>query len=225
MKSIKLGGLFLLPVTLSACNATYAPPVRSLHYGMPGRLSAGQGEVAVSGGIPGRGGAMVGLPIARGLTVEGNYDGSENFHMGSLGLRETLRLNPMWAIDFEGGGGLGVGGERCGNSSDTTTVCSAGTADGRSVFDRLAYGGYLGAGVGFQPWRVVGFFARIRGQLTGATNIPATGWVSAVGGVEFHGGPLRIYLAAGGFALFNNAYNDQNWLAELGLSVPFTLWR
>lgn len=212
--------------TLEACNASYAPPIRGTHYGLPGRLSSGQGEVAVAAAGPhNRGSATVALPLARGLTVEGNYDGAERFHIGSAGLRGTIPLGGPWSLDLEGGLGAGVGGERCGNSSDTTQTCAAGQADGRSAYDRFAFGGYLGAGVGLRPWRLVGFFVRARTQVSSATGAPVTGWGSAVAGVEFRAGPVRPYLAGGAFVMLNDAHTESNAILELGLSVPFTLWR
>lgn len=212
--------------TLGACNASYAPPIRATHYGMPGRLSSGQGEVAVAAAIPDtHGSASVALPVARRLTVEGTYDGAENFHVGSAGLRGTIPLGGPWSLDLEGGLGAGVGGERCGNNPDVTQTCAAGQADGLGAFDRFAFGGYLGAGVGLRPWRVAGFFVRARTQVSSATGAPVTGWGSAVAGVEFRAGPVRPYLAGGGYVLTNSAQTESNGIIELGLSVPFTVWR
>lgn len=208
------------------CNASYAPPIRSTHYGLPGRLRSGQGELAVAVAIPHtHGGAALSIPVARDLRIEGSYDLSESWHVGSAGLRGTLALSRLWTLDLEGGIGAGVGGERCANNPDVTHSCSAGLADGQGHLDRFAYGGYLGAGIGLRPWHVVGFFVRARSQLSASTNVPLTAWNSAVLGAEFAIGPVRTSLSGGAAVYVNSAETEAGALIELGLSVPFDLSR
>jgi hypothetical protein len=215
----------LLPLALLlGCNATYAPPVRSTHYGLPGRLAPGQGELAVAMGGPNtHGSASLSIPIASNVRVEGTYDLSETWHIGSAGVRGTIPLGGIWYSDLEGGVGAGVGGERCANHRDTTQVCAAGAADGLRANERFAYGGYLGGAVGLRPWRAAGFYVRVRAQLSAAQNIDPTFWGAALLGAEFALGPVRTHLAGGAVTYVNRAESQAGALVELGISVPFSL--
>ncbi|MEZ4392645.1 MAG: hypothetical protein R3A48_16270 [Polyangiales bacterium] len=221
---MRLREVLPLAFVLGGCNASYAPPLRSTHYGLPGRLSSGQGELSVAAAIPHpHGSASLSIPVSDRVRVESTYDLSDTWHLGSAGLRGTVPLDPRWSLDFEGGVGAGVGGERCGNDDESGHTCEAGAADGLHASDRFAYGAYAGAGVGVRPWRALGFFARGRAQVSAATNTPVTAWGSGVLGLELATGPLRTHLSGGVAVYSNRAETQSGGLIELGLSVPFSL--
>lgn len=221
---MRLREILPLAFVFCGCNASYAPPIRSTHYGLPGRLSSGQGELSVAAAIPHtHGSASLSIPVAENVRVESTYDLSDTWHVGSAGLRGTVPLNRRWSLDLEGGVGAGIGGERCGNRGESGHTCEAGVSDGLSVSDRFAYGAYVGAGVGVRPWHALGFFARGRAQVSAATNVPVTAWGSGVLGLELATGPLRTHLSGGVGVYTNSAETETGALIELGLSVPFSL--
>ncbi|MFO0627930.1 MAG: hypothetical protein U0325_20305 [Polyangiales bacterium] len=175
------------------------------------------------GGPNTHGSASLSIPVTPNVRVEGTYDLSDTWNVGAAGLRGTVPLGGPWHADVEGGVGAGVGGERCGNSRDTTQTCAAGAADGLRANERFAYGGYLGGGLGLRPWHVAGFFLRARAQVSAAQNIDPTFWGTGLLGAEFALGPLRAYLAGGAVTYVNRAEHQAGALVEVGLSVPFAL--
>lgn len=207
---------------VAGCNATYAPPIRSTHYGAPGRLAPGQGEVALAAGNRAHGTLGVGLPVGGSVRVEGNVDVSEHWVMGLAGLRATHRLGDSGLVlDGEGGLGIGRGGERCGNNTDLNATCAAGMADGRSALGRLAGGGYAGAGLGWWPVRWFALFGRGRAQVATATNVPATLWWSTLAGPEFQIGPVALYAGAGWAGYVNDVEHEDGLILELGAALRF----
>ncbi|MBL8602212.1 MAG: hypothetical protein JNK72_09855 [Myxococcales bacterium] len=213
---------------LAGCNATYAPPVASVHHGGLGGVGAQQGAVraGVALGGPGRGNAGVSLPLSDAVRVEAAGDLSENWRMGSAGLRVVERsASGRAALDLELGGGAGAGGQRCDNSTEPGTTCAAGVADGRSAFDRTAFGTYFGVGGGYRVHRYLELYARGRGQVTHATNVPITVFLSGIGGLEVPIGPVRLNVAAGYAQYFNDAEQNGGAIVEGGLTVPFDMGR
>ncbi len=213
-------------VSLGACNATYAPPVRSTHLRAPGRLAPGQGEIAATVGAPnGRGALGGGIPVTEALSVEAQFDTSDAWHVGNVGLRATHRSpDRVLSVDGEFGGGGGVGGQRCGNVGTDGDPCPGGAPDGRSAQERLAYGGFVGLGVGVRPVRWMALFARSRAQLTTANNVPNTLWISGLAGAEFLLGPVVVGAGAGYAHYSNDTESRGDLIVELGASVPFNVW-
>jgi len=229
--TLALGRLPLLGlglVALGACNATYAPPIRSTHMRAPGRLSGGQGEIAVAAaGGHARGALSAGIPLNETLSLDAQFDTSGEWQIGNVGLRATHRSpDRVVNVDAEIGGGGGVGGQRCGNPGQgaTDNPCPALPLDGRSAQERLAYGGFAGIGVGIRPLRWMNVFARTRVQLTTATNVPNTIWMSGLVGAEFTLGP--VVLGGGvGYAHYTNDVESQgDAIVELGAAIPFTVF-
>lgn len=107
---------------LSAC-VSIAPPVRTGHYGAPGRVEAGMVEVAgdVAYGPDLAGGPLVGYGITDKLAIEGGAElGQGTRAIGWAGVRYTplppdprAGRSPALVLDVEGGAGAGVGGRRC----------------------------------------------------------------------------------------------------------------
>src|SRR5688572_27763034 len=115
MRSLALLAL----ATTTAC-VSVAPPIRSGHYGAPGRMSSGMieaGAEAVYGPDTVGAGPMFGYGVTDEITVEG---GGEVFSNRAIGWAGT-RWSPLRGeghdfallLDVEGGFGAGVGGRRC----------------------------------------------------------------------------------------------------------------
>ena len=189
---------------LCGCYPTYAPPVRVPHGGAPGRLGAGQIEVGADAATePGfhriSGGPRVSAGLTDGLTLElggesgrwirGDRDEAFLWALGFGGIKVTplrkMMLGVELVLDIEAGAGLGRGGELYGNSEnpDAEVLVDGYDPDGLSSAERFAWGGY--AGVGFATrWEVISLFVRTRYQLTGASNVPPTHWISLSLGPE-----------------------------------------
>ncbi len=210
---------------VAACNPTFAPPVRSVQYGAPGRLSDNQGEVTAAITTESSGGASLSLPVAPDTHIELSGDFSQYWTMASMGLRFTHPTVGNGLVrDLEVGIGGGVGGELCGNTSTRppTTVPCQSLWDGYTSSQRAAAGAYLGGGIG-RRWGIFTLFGRARVQGSTATDVPATFWWSTMGGGELRLGPINLYLALGLAGYIDSADNAAGGLAEGGLSIPFNL--
>jgi hypothetical protein len=201
---------------LLGCAPKFAPPVRIDHAGAPGRQQ--RGAIGI--------GAVVGItPVSQsdapdteiGGTLLAAYGITEEFaiqtgyqltpaawHMGFLGVRYTPlppNLNepvPDILLDFELGQGIGVGGVRHEENSDTDEIDEVG-----NPFNRVAGGAYCGFGVGI-GFRIVDIFVRGRAQIVKAADVEMTVWVSGIGGLQFnlpYG--FRLYSAVGGGFYYN----------------------
>lgn len=215
---------------------TFAPPVRTAHFGAPARLTRGLGAVYAAAGTSGARYGTLGLsvPVRGGLRVEASGDASEYSATGSAGLRYT-HLAGRLGMDAEFGFGLGAGGALCGNKADTSRPCENGQRasasgapampylypDGLDAWDRIAYGGYAGFGFGARPWSWVEVYLRGRLQLTRSTNIPTTLWGTALGGVQLKLGPVDLHAALGWSCYFDERDQNNAALLEAGITVPF----
>lgn len=185
---------------LAGCAPTYAPPVRAIHGGAPRpALESFQIDAADADGVvPG---VAARIPLAGHLAAELGGDVAADFapdlaaswKMGHAGLRATTGLGDAGdprrlAADLELGGGVGSGGAFAVAGDDTSTTSNA-----------LAWGGYLGAGVGGHG-QLLGLYARTLVELAASRDdaIPLTRWGSLVGGIQMgSGGGPRVRLAAG----------------------------
>ncbi len=178
------------------------------------------------------------LPLRRGLRLELSGDVTEYSSLGGAGVRYTLASGRV-GMDTEFGFGAGAGGARCGNESDSSRPCSSsqrdpGTPgastppfypDGLSAWDRVAFGGYGGFGVGLRPWSWVEVYIRGRLQLSVATGVPITLWGTGLGGVQFKIGPLDLGAALGWSCYFNERDQANGALLEIGITIPFRVLR
>jgi hypothetical protein len=223
----------LLAVAASGCNPTYAPPVRAVHYGAPGRVR--EGDVEVGGTLAGVFNPTAGsLYVAAGLrdwvsleagsTVvvapTGPTPLAESI-MGWVGPRFTLPRRAHGVsllLDGELGLGAGVGGELCIMTASNGTVCEP---DGRRWYNRTAFGGYQGGGLGFGvEW--FSLYGRARIEESVATAIPVTYWPSAMLGVGFELGS-RVSIDAGGgyMGYFDEKDSINGWFYQAGASFRF----
>ncbi|MDD5308613.1 MAG: hypothetical protein PHU25_14945 [Deltaproteobacteria bacterium] len=222
-----------LAVACSSC--TFAPPIRSVHGGAPGRVSAREVEVGAAANLyPGvRWERETSTPwlspalsygIVDTIAIEAAADVTTFWRMGSLG----LRLTPLqkkdklrrFSYDFEIGGGAGVGGALY--CEDDTNDCKGNyKEDKRDSMERIAAGGYAGVGFGYR-WSWFGVFLRGQYQLTGATNVPLTQWLSFAAGPQFTiFDGVYIYAAGGMWGWVNQMDDGHDGLAEIGTSVVF----
>jgi hypothetical protein len=206
-------------VMLTVLDCTFAPPIRSTHYGIPGKLQAGRIEVggcAYPGPI---GAAFVALSLSDLVQLEAGSNLSPSWALGFAGLRLTLD-RPLdgkgFAADLEFGAGAGVGGEFY-DYDDVSSV---------KWFDRFAYGGYLGAGLGNHLNENGGGFLRARVQVSKADLIPTTVWGSLLGGVQMTAHDLVNMSFGIGFGGYGNAEEGVApiFLIEFGLSIEFEIF-
>jgi hypothetical protein len=211
----------LLAAVLPSACVSIAPPVRTGHYGAPGRVEAGMVEVAgdVAWGPDLAGGPLLGYGISDAVSVEAGAEVSRDTRaIGWAGARYTP-LRPdgrdfAFVLDLEGGAGAGVGGQRCNDEG----VCESRAQD----FRRPAGGGYVGLGLGgkikwFWPW------LRLRTQASGAQGIPITSLTTAMVGVQFSVASLvHIYAGTGGYLLANENLTYFGWFAIDG-GLSFTI--
>jgi len=222
--------------SICACSPVYSPPIRSTHYGAPGRLDPGDGEVAAAGSMYGNGTLTGGIPVSKNLRLEVGADGGMNtgkWILGVAGLRWTVPIGNRqapevaiadtpykrkgWFMDVEGGFGLGVGGELYEDDGEPSHL----DTEIGTPWDRFAGGVYTGLGFGFWAKDWLSLFGRARFQVTAAQGLPDTVWYSSVLGVEFRPSPVSIYLGTGLGGYVNSKDQDSNVLAEAGLSVSF----
>lgn len=215
------------------CAPTFAPPVRTIHGGAPGRLDAGQMEVgggslglgAVPGGIGGGGG--LGYAVRPHLVVEGGVDGASEWTLGWGGVRvpHRWRTSHRWlsfAADGSVSVGAGVGGHNCAHATtDDPATDDSCQSDGLEWYRRLAGGGAIGAGAAMRLGPV-SLFSRGRLQITGARNVPATQWASGMGGLHVHILRHADLWWSMGVAHYANAA-DSAWgpVSEVGLAFRF----
>jgi len=220
-------------VASSGCNPTYAPPVRAVQYGAPGRVR--QGDVEIGGTMAGvynpTGGSLY---VAAGLRDWVSLEAGSTFVvaptgptplpesiMGWVGPRFTLPRRPdgvSLLLDGELGLGAGAGGELCITVSGGRVVCEP---DGRRWFNRAAFGGYQGGGLGFGvAW--FSLYGRARVEESVATAIPVTYWPSAMLGLGFELTPrLSVDVGGGYLGYFNEASSINGWFYQAGLSARF----
>lgn len=215
--------------------APFAPPMRVMHGGAPGRLDPGDMEVAggpagmiAEGGVaPSFGGGGLGYAVREHLTVEGGIDGAGGWTIGWGGVRVPGRWwmgsGVSLAADGEVGLGAGVGGDDSDDCDGSGCV-----SDGRRWQNRPAGGGYLGGGGALRLWPV-SIYLRTRAQLSAAKNVPTTQWISGFGGLHVH--ILRHADLWGGVAAVryaNSAHAVSGYTWEAGLAFRFdprTGWR
>ncbi|MCX4241715.1 hypothetical protein [Paraliomyxa miuraensis] len=221
-------------VVIVACAPTYAPPVRTIHGGAPGRLDVGQMEVAAGsmglGAVPGGtgGGGSLGHAVRPHLALEGGVDGAKKgWTLGWGGVRAPYRIRTShrwlsFAVDGSLSVGAGVGGHNCAGDPEIYEPNSAGCySDGVRWYHRLAGGGAMGAGAAMRLGPV-SLFTRGRLQITGARNIPATQWASAMGGLHVH--ILRyadLWWSTGVGHYSNSVEGLTGMISEVGLAVRF----
>jgi hypothetical protein len=239
--------LALLPLLgICGCYQTYSPPARTIHTVSPGRIGARQAEIGTgANGFPTMGTvwdlhASVGMAdwlVLDGTAALGALD-DPALAMLSSGPRfqfvEVAPSGARLAVDFELGGGGGIGGELYGGDS-----CDSDPSDDEddeswwppppcepgyphATEDEWAAAAYTGIGAGFRAgW--FGMFVRGRYQVSKAVDIPHTHWISGVGGIEVLIARHVYITVTGGYAGWYTW--DFGWygypLAEAGLSFVF----
>ncbi|TNF37465.1 MAG: hypothetical protein EP329_03110 [Deltaproteobacteria bacterium] len=212
--------LVLLCGLATACNPVYAPPLRSLDYGAPGRLEPGRAEVGTGVSLYLTNSVLAGFSLLDGLSLEVAFDwvpaavgdSRDAWAMGSVGLRYELTgaagsTRTGWRADVEVGAGGGVGG------ADQSE---------RSWWDIPARGGYVGLGVGHRHGRWT-LYARGRCQVVAADRIPMTVWWTAKLGAEWSSRSAFVALGFGGAGYSNRDDSEQGVLAELLIGGKFGL--
>lgn len=217
-------GLLLLAL-LPSC-VSYAPPVRSLTYGAPGRLR--QGDLEIAGGAAGiiapgsAGGGWLAYAVRDWASVELGVDASRNtWAMGFLGGRFThapkRERKLHGALDGEVGVGMGAGGEAYCAYSSTSPRC-----DHRNWNQRVAFGSYLGGGAGYHfSWFAL--YARGRIQQSMSDGLPATVWGTLHGGLQFRIARTVDLFGGTGLSGFvtGQRRHDYFWSSDAGISVHF----
>jgi hypothetical protein len=230
--SVALVAAPLVAFTVAGCTPTYAPPVRAVQYGAPGRVH--QGEVEIGGTMAGvfapTGGSLhVAVGLRDWVSMEGGGTvivppagpDASPIITGWAGARFTLprrRTGVSLLLDGELGLGGGAGGELCSTNPQGNTVCNT---DGLTGLQRRAFGGYEGGGLGL-GYKWFSFYGRARIEESGATDIPVTYWPSVSLGLGFDM-TRRVSLdVGGGYLGYFDAKNAQGgWFYQTGLSVRF----
>jgi hypothetical protein len=199
------------------CAPTFAPPIRSTHYGAPARVAPGEVEISGAGSAYLTAGVYAGLPIAEDVQLELGSDfaspdqeGGWRLSVGGLRYTHAPKVRERGfggAFDIEGGLGFGAGGV-----NSEVSNADAG---------KTAFGGYFGMGAGLHFSPHVALFARGRAQLSTATNVPTTFWGSGVFGPEITFGPASFYLATGIAGYSNDLDQIAGLVMEGGLSFHF----
>lgn len=218
---LRITGLLVLAL-LPGCVA-YAPPVRSLNYGAPGRLR--QGDLEISGGIAGTGGVVAGGGwLAYGVrdwaSVELGFDALRHgWAMGFLGGRFThapkRERTLHGALDGEVGVGMGAGGENSCSFDDKH-------CDRRRWDKHAAFGGYLGVGAAYH-FSFFALYARGRAQQTFSDGLPPTLWGTLHGGLQFRiARTVDLFGGAGLLGFFTaERQNLVSGSYDAGISVHF----
>ena len=210
--------LSLLVVT--GCSPLYAPPIRGLHAGMPGRLRGGQLEAGLTVGglvVPTMGGPHVGYGVSDSVTAEGGVNlNTVNFWLaqwatGWAGIRFTHRLS-LSRIRIIGDAELGAG------------AGAGGTSGNFSRWNELrAYGIYEGVGLGLQ-WRWLGIYLRARLDAAASSAAPTTLWPSAMLGVELRPGRrFSVGLGGGYGGYWNTSQFWSGWFYQAQVAFIFDL--
>lgn len=229
--------LALAVSVVAGCAPTFAPPMRTTHFGAPGRLEEGEGQIA--GGVTGfgTGGPTVSVPVTDQLTVEAAYDVDmgtvTGWRIGSLGARwsSSPGRESFASWDAEGGVGAGVGGVKHVTISESESCWFSGGTCGSTERDvevgdpdsRFAYGGYAGVG-GALGNGTFAWMARARLQVSKASEIPTTVWFSMVTGPELRLGPFTLYVAVGVAVYGNRIESEAGGMYEGGLSLAIPVW-
>jgi hypothetical protein len=211
----------------AACNPTYAPPIRAMHYGAPARLEQGRVELGGTAGgiaIPNVGGPHVGVGVTDWFAIEagGNFVATDDgWAMGFVGTRFSFsgdRRRRAYLIgDLELGAGAGLGGELDGNRDKLN--CDF--CDGLKSVNRVAWGGYQGAGLGVRI-RWFSIFGRVRLEESRATNVPVTLWPSGSVGMEFRPHErVALGLGAGIMGYTNSRDHAVGFFYQLGVTIFF----
>jgi hypothetical protein len=218
-------------VVAAGCDPTYAPPIRAVQYGAPARLTEGRVEIGAAAGglaVPQVVGPHVAVGVRDWLAIEAGAnalvppDRRHGWAMGFVGPRFSMARHRERRIHFIGdlelGAGAGVGGVLHGNDGPTRdcAVC-----DGRSAFDRVAGGGYAGAGVGAQiAWFSI--YGRTRFEVSAATNVPVTVWPSVSIGLEANLRKHAALTVGGGYLGYANAVESAHaWFYQIGVTLFF----
>lgn len=215
--------VILVLVLLPGC-AAYAPPVRSVTYGAPGRLR--QGDLEIAGGMASAaaaafsGGGWLAYGVRDWASVELGLDAQRNsWGMGFLGGRFThapkRERKLHGALDGEVGLGMGAGGNDDCDFNDKH-------CDRRSWNQRAAFGSYLGGGAGYHfSWFAL--YARGRIQQTVSDGLPATVWGTLNGGMQFRiARTVDLFGAAGLSGYFTTkSANSAFFSFDTGISVHF----
>ena len=210
-------------LSVAGCNPTYAPPIRAVTYGAPGRLPQGRMEISGAALVPWAvGGPQLAVGIRDWLAVEGGanlylLDGHQRWTLGHGGLRFTASqsrsLPARLAFDFELGAGGGLGGVVHGNDPGDAS------SDGRAWNDRIAWGGYQGIGFGLHA-RWFAIYLRGRVEESTATNVPLTIWGSGTLGLDFDIVHRVVLSVAGGAAgYWNNTQSQAGVLGQAAITV------
>jgi hypothetical protein len=216
-------------VVAVGCGPTYAPPVRSDHYGAPEDMQPGSMDLGVAAGTTIAGSAR--YSVRRWASVEAGLGAIRSpWMILFVGPRFTGRvpLTPTGFVfangDVEAGAGVGVGGELCGNSDEHGCNADDLEWDGREWWERTAGGAYLGGGgalrIGHRRTFAVAVYGRTRLQVSGADGIPVTMWWTAVVGLQITIlGHLRLYGGGGYVTYLNEAEREERPLLDVGLRI------
>ncbi|MBN2495678.1 MAG: hypothetical protein JXR96_13880 [Deltaproteobacteria bacterium] len=174
------------------------------------------------------------------LQLEGGGDFSltqeeENWAVGYGGLRFLLAHRdsekPSFAFDLELGAGGGIGGMLdCNEDTEgehgvpniqVGASCDEVRLDDLRWSDRIAYGGYMGLGIGYH-WTVVTMYFRFRFAASKATHIPIRYWTGLSGGVRLQPYPWLFFTIGGSILFYFNEYETSFGTApELGVGFSF----
>jgi hypothetical protein len=223
---------------------SFSPPVRGAMYGAPGRLREGQVEAGTYfAGAAETGSPIIGVPsfgvglrdwvaIEAGSNIYLQSSSTHGWALGFLGPRFTWVPHRDAKFHFVGdlelGAGVGVGGDdRSGLAATPECQQMPSSCDLRTSWDRLAWGGYQGLGIGITEGDIT-FFLRARIEETGAVNMPFTLWPSGILGGEVR--PVRwLSLSAGaGVIAFCSGGGHGCWLGvgyQFGFTFFIDAWR
>lgn len=204
-------------------------------YGAPGRLGEGQVEAGVSFG---------GTPAGVALTVPSFAVGVRDWV--SLEVGGSANLFGGWALgfvvprftwvphreasfhfvgDLELGVGAGAGGDDRSTLDPKSDFCMMDPSycDGRTPWDRFAYGAYQGFGIGATEGRLT-LFLRVRIEETSATNMPLTLWPQGALGFEVRlWSHLSLSFGVGAVSFVSFGRDPGHWIG-IGLQGGFTFF-
>jgi len=226
--------IFLSALVFSACCPNLAPPVRTSMHGMPGHIGGKEGEAAVSGSYYIAAIIDVAPEITLGVTdhlaIETGTStwvlDDNHTTMGHIGMRFTpidaQKKKSVFALDTGVGTGVGLGGmtSECGITIPDPE--NPPQEDETQWYEHVAYGGYADVGLGWYFRERLGPFVRARFQLTEATMIPVTAWLTVVAGGHFSLWDIvELHIAGGGYYLHNDEFYAIGPLATAGFGLKF----